>query len=66
MCLICPDHDRDQPSTHQRERIIFSSLIAMGAKEDDPDLNDVHRALLKWYRADARQQEIIQLLARTA
>ena len=49
-----------------KERGIFTSLIAMGVKEDDPDLNDVHRALLKWYRADIRQQEIIQLLARTA
>lgn len=48
---------------NEREREIFTSLLSMGVKEDDQGLNDVHRALLKWYKADIRQQEIIRLLS---
>mmetsp|Transcript_37541 Transcript_37541/g.83586 ORF Transcript_37541/g.83586 Transcript_37541/m.83586 type:complete len:288 (+) Transcript_37541:235-1098(+) len=43
---------------NKRERDIFMQLLQLGVKEDDPDLNDVHKALLKWYRLDARQREI--------
>ena len=41
-----------------REREIFEELIKMGVKEDDPDLNPVHKALLEWYRLDLKQTEI--------
>ena len=47
---------------NQKERTIFTNLLAMGVKEDDPMLNDVHKALLRWYRADLRQKDIMQLL----
>ncbi|GAX80778.1 hypothetical protein CEUSTIGMA_g8214.t1 [Chlamydomonas eustigma] len=41
-----------------REREIFEALIKMGVKDDDPDLNPVHKTLLKWYKLDTRQREI--------
>ena len=43
---------------NKREREIFEELLRMGVKEDDPDLNEVHKALLQWYRLDLEQQEI--------
>jgi FixJ family two-component response regulator len=46
-----------------REREIFEALIGMGVKEDDPDLNQVHKTLLKWYKLDMRQREIERELA---
>ncbi len=47
---------------NSREREIFIKLLQMGVKEDDPDLNRVHKALLQWYRLDQRQREIKVLL----
>lgn len=41
-----------------REREIFETLIKMGVTDEDADLNDVHKALIKWYRLDVRQREI--------
>ena len=41
-----------------REREIFEALVKGGVKDDDPDLNPVHRSLLEWYRLDLKQQDI--------
>ena len=43
---------------NRREREIFEELVRMGVKDDDPDLNEVHKALLQWYRLDLEQQDI--------
>lgn len=53
----------DLERINSREREIFTRLIQMGVKEDDPDLNRVHRALIQWYRIDLRQREIMHILA---
>eukprot|EP00798_Chlamydomonas_sp_ICE-L_P031470 gene31470-6658_t len=39
--------------------LIFTELVKLGVRDDDPELNDVHRALLKWYRADLRQHALV-------
>ncbi len=43
---------------HARERVIFETLVNMGVRDDDPDLNPVHRILLEWYRMDMEKQEL--------
>lgn len=47
----------------KREREIFTELIAMDVQDDDRDLNDVHRTLIKWYRLDMRHNEIEKQMA---
>ena len=52
------DATKELERLNVREREIFEELIKMGVKEDDPDLNPVHKALLEWYRLDQKQAEI--------
>lgn len=42
-----------------REREIFQALLSLGVTESDPDLNEVHRALLQWYRLEQRGHQIL-------
>lgn len=41
-----------------REREIFETLVALGVQDDDPELNNVQRTLLQWYRMDLQQRDL--------
>ncbi|KAL6749913.1 hypothetical protein V8C86DRAFT_2829193 [Haematococcus lacustris] len=57
-----PEMESYMAELNTREREIFTELIRLGTSEMDPDLNECHRALLQWYKLDARQAAIEQQL----
>ena len=52
------DAAEELKALNAREREIFEALVKGGVKDNDPDLNPVHKALLEWYRLDLKQQDI--------